>query len=163
MDEHPDEFVVRMASEEDTAQIARMMTALNEAAGPPIGVPNTPEHWRVSEEQMRRRLEAAAGVERVLLAEVGGQPAGMLGLRIVPYLEEDALYAEVTELIIDRGYRRRGVATALMRAAERAAAALGCRYVHVNAWHTNQDAIAFYRAAGYGAVMLGFERVIDNT
>lgn len=134
------------------------MTALNEAVGPPTGVPNR----TVSEEQMRRRLTVAAGVEQALLALVAGKPAGMLSLRVVPYLSDDVRYAEVTELVVDTAYRRRGVATALMSAAERLAAARGCRYLHVDAWHTNAEAQALYRALAYEAVEIGFEKPLPD-
>ncbi len=49
-----------------------------------------------------------------------------------------------------------------MARAEAMARAHGCTFVHVNAWRTNKEARAFYRAAGYDAVEVGFEKPLQN-
>lgn len=149
---------VRVAGLADADAVARLMTALNRTVGPVYGVPNTPENQRVIAEQARSRMTAMVGIEQVLLAEAGRDALGLLSLRIVPYLAEDAPYAEVTELFIEAGHRRHGLARQLMAEAERIAAARGCTLMHVNVWHDNAEAQAFYRATGYEAIEGGFEK-----
>lgn len=130
------------------------MTALNEAVGGPEGE----DQVLVSVDQARARLQAMAASEHVLLAFVDGAPTGLLSLRIVAYLSQDVPYAEVTELYVMPQHRRAGVGRLLMAEAEHTARGRGCTYVHVNAWHTNEGAHAFYHAMGYEPLQVGFEK-----
>ena len=94
------EVSIRLAGTADTEAVARLMTALNDAVGPAYGLARTPENITVTVARARRRIERMAAVERVLLAEDGAAAIGLLSLRVVPYLSEDAPYAEVTELFV---------------------------------------------------------------
>lgn len=136
------------------------MTGLNRAVGPVYGLPNTPEHQLVTAEQARTRLKAMAGVEQVLLVEADGECAGLLSLRIVPYLSQDTPYAGITELYIDPAHRRAGLGRCLVAEAERVARAHGCTLVHVNAWRDNVAVQAFYSAIGYEAVEIAYEKAL---
>jgi len=151
-------ITVRVASVDDAAAVAQLMTALNDTVGPAYGRARIPENIVVSAEQARGRIERMADVERVLLAVDGDVPAGLLSLRIVPYLSEDSPYAEVTELLVVAEQRRRGLARRLMAEAEDIARRRGCTLIHVNAWRDNREAQEFYRAAEYTAVEVGFEK-----
>lgn len=155
---------VRIAGADDTAAVARLMTALNEAVGPVYGLARTPENVTVTPEQAHARMERMAGVEQALLAEEAGAAIGLLSLRIVPYLSEDTPYAEITELFVVPEHRRGGVARRLLVEAEAIARAHGCTSIHVNAWHDNAQAQDLYWATGYDLVEVGFEKrlgVID--
>ena len=57
----------------------------------------------------------------VYLAALDGRDVGMITLRLVPYLDQDAPYAEITEIYVEPDARRKGVAPALTIAAEQAA------------------------------------------
>lgn len=140
--------------------VARLMSALNREVGPVYGLPPSPEHTVVSVEQARRRMEAMASVERVLLAETDGEPVALLSLRIVPYLSQDVPYAEVTELFVSETHRRRAIAKALISRAEQIAREAGCTVIHANAWRNNDTAKEFYRNAGFEAVEVSFEKVL---
>ncbi len=146
------------ATLDDAPAIALLLTGLNEAVGPPLG----DDQVSVSVDQARVRLEAMAPGEQVLLAHVDGTPAGLLSLRVVPQLSQDVPYAEVTELYVADAHRRRGVARLLMAEAEFTARKRGCTYVHVNTWHDNDVAQAFYRAAGYEPLVAGFEKALPR-
>jgi ribosomal protein S18 acetylase RimI-like enzyme len=65
-------------------------------------------------------------------------------------------YAEVTELMVLAEHRRSGVARLLMAQAEFLARQRGCTAVQVRAWYDNEDAQAFYRAAGFEPEEVGF-------
>jgi ribosomal protein S18 acetylase RimI-like enzyme len=101
-----------------------------------------------------------SATEQVLLAFGDGAPAGLLSLRIVPYLSQDVPYAEVTELIVLTEHRRQGIATLLMAQAEFLARQRGCTAVQVRAWHNNEDAHSFYRAAGFEPLEVGFVKYL---
>jgi len=153
---------IRVATEDDAAAIARLMTALNEAVGPEGGAPATPENVTVTPEQARARLAAMAGMEQVLLAEEGGEAIGLMSLRIVPYLAEDTPHAEVMELYVAPEHRRARLGMLLMAEAQEMARRRGAGVLHVRAWHTNEDAHAFYRAIGYEAVEFCFEKTLPR-
>lgn len=61
----------------------------------------------------------------------------------------DGVRGWIYHLAVSREHRRRGVATALVRAAESRLAALGCPKVNLQVRATNQEVIAFYRRLGY--------------
>ena len=138
--------------------MAQFITALNDAVGPAHGLARTPENITVTVEQARQRIERMAGVEQLLVAEDGEAVIGLLSLRIVPYLSEDAPYAEVTELFVVPERRRGGVARRLLSEAEGIARGRGCTTIHVNAWRDNFQAQDLYHVAGYEPVGIGFEK-----
>jgi ribosomal protein S18 acetylase RimI-like enzyme len=70
-------------------------------------------------------------------------------LRLVPHLQGDAPYAELTDLYVDPPFRRRGVARALMTEVERVAEAAGADEIVVITGFENDGAQDAYRAQGY--------------
>jgi ribosomal protein S18 acetylase RimI-like enzyme len=151
-------LTLRPAAASDAVVIAALLTGLNQTVGPPLG----DENVMVTPEQARARLTAMAPGEQVLLAYVDNAPAGLLSLRIVPYLSQDVPYAEVTELYVAPEHRRQGVARLLMAEAEFISRSRGGTYVHINTWHDNHDAQAFYRAAGYESLVVGFQKPLPR-
>jgi len=151
-------LTLRPATLDDAFAIALLLTGLNEAVGPSLG----DDQVIVSADQARKRLEVMAPGEQVLIAHVDGAPVGFLSLRIVSQLSQDVPYAEVTELYVAAPHRRCGVARLLMAEAEFTARKRGCTYVHVNTWHDNEVAQAFYRAAGYEPLVAGFEKPLPR-
>jgi ribosomal protein S18 acetylase RimI-like enzyme len=61
----------------------------------------------------------------------------------------DGVRGWLYHLAVSPEHRRRGVATALVRAAETRLSALGCPKVNLQVRATNQEVIAFYRRLGY--------------
>ena len=55
----------------------------------------------------------------------------------------------IYHLAVEPAYRRRGIATRLVRAAEAALLARGCPKVNLQVRATNEDVVAFYRALEY--------------
>lgn len=104
----------------------------------------------VTPEQAAARLAATAGVETTIIAEVGGQPAGFACLRVVPYMSDDTPYAEVSDLFVERAFRRRGVGRALIERCEQLARERGAAEVVLITGHDNMMAQALYRSVGYG-------------
>ncbi len=137
---------VRVATPADAPDLARLLRCFNESNVTPV--------------QAARRLQAMRGVETALLAEVAGRPVGFASLRIVPFLSSDAPHAELTELYVERLYRRQGVGRALVAAAEALARERGARELFLVTGLTNGNAQAFYRGLGYADEGLSMRKVL---
>src|SRR5688572_641785 len=146
-------LTIREASVEDAATVATLFSEFNALLGAD-GLPESeaylPENANVAVHTMVRRLEAMREVERVWLAEVDGAPAGLICLRLVPYIGQDAPFADVTQLYVRQALKRRGIGAALIAVAEHAALQAGATCVHIiTGAVNNDDAQAFYKAQGY--------------
>jgi len=146
-------LTIREASVEDAATVATLFSEFNGLLGAD-GLPESeaflPENANVAVDTMVRRLEAMRKVERVWLAEVDGAPAGLICLRLVPYIGQDAPFAEVTQLYVRQALKRHGIGAALIAVAEHAAVQAGATSVHIITGAVdNDDAQAFYKAQGY--------------
>jgi len=62
----------------------------------------------------------------------------------------DGVRGWIHHLAVSPDHRRRGIGTALVRAAEVELGRLGCPKVNLQVRATNSDMIAFYRGLGYG-------------
>jgi hypothetical protein len=61
----------------------------------------------------------------------------------------DGVRGWIYHLAVEPAYRRRGIATQLVRTAEAALLARGCPKVNLQVRATNPDVVAFYRTLGY--------------
>ena len=69
-------------------------------------------------------------------------------------------YAEITQVYVQPDARRSGVAQALMTFAEAQAARFGATSVHLVTGVDNLGAQAFYKAAGYEDLYVGFDKFL---
>jgi GNAT superfamily N-acetyltransferase len=83
----------------------------------------------------------------LLIARVGGEPAGLGGVR---HLDSDV--AEVKSMYVAPAHRGRGLARALLGGLEEIARRHGCAAARLDTSDYLTDAIALYRAAGYREV-----------
>ena len=90
-------------------------------------------------------LEPPHGV--LLLARVGGAPAGLAGVRHL-----DTHVAEVKSMYVDPAHRGRGLGRLLLCEVEEIAAGRGCTHARLDTSDYLEEAIALYRAAGYREV-----------
>jgi GNAT superfamily N-acetyltransferase len=129
---------VRAAVAADAAGVAALLTEL--------GYPTTPAQAVVRLERL-----AAEPATRVLVAEAepAGELAGLAGVRAENLLEQDERAARLIALVVAERFRRRGIANALVEAAEAEARALGCSRIVLTSADRREDAHAFYLAAGY--------------
>ena len=92
------------------------------------------------------------GWYRTLLPEgmsfVAREEGRTAGIAVAGFMEWNAT-CTVWEIHVDPAFRRRGIATALLRAVEGAAKAKGARRVWIETQATNMPAIETYRSAGY--------------
>ena len=61
----------------------------------------------------------------------------------------DGVRGWIYHLAVHKSYRRQGIASSLMRAAEKGLEAAGCPKVNLQVRATNRAVIAFYRSLGY--------------
>ncbi len=145
--------------------MALLLTELNRTVGA-LGYPAAesllPENTDLTPEQAGARLQRIAGVETILVAYVEGEPAGFTSLRVIPYLDQDTPYAEITQMHVRPAFQRRGIASKLIAAAEDLAVERGATAVHLITGIDNVGAQQFYRAAGYEAVCLEFEKYLER-
>jgi ribosomal protein S18 acetylase RimI-like enzyme len=143
---------VRQVTESDAAAIAELFTEFNEILGAD-GLSDDeafmPQNVHVSPEQIALRLRQVESVEKVLIASIDSEPAGFAALRLVPYIGQDAPYAELTQLYVRERFQRRRVGAALVQAAEALATDAGATCVHIITGHANSAARAFYQSQGY--------------
>jgi ribosomal protein S18 acetylase RimI-like enzyme len=90
------------------------------------------------------------------------RPVGFECLRLVPHLQGDEPYAELTDIYVDAPFRRQGVARALIAHVEAAARAVGAGGVVITTGFDNVGAQAAYRASGYTTWALAMEKRFSN-
>jgi GNAT superfamily N-acetyltransferase len=100
-------------------------------------------------EQVATRMLACQSVLTTFLAEMDGQPVGFACLRLMPHIQGDEPYAELTDIYVDAPFRRHGVARALIARVEAAAREAGASEAVIITGFDNEGAQAAYRAAGY--------------
>jgi ribosomal protein S18 acetylase RimI-like enzyme len=86
-----------------------------------------------------------------------GQPVGLACLRLVPHLQGDEPYAELTDIIVAAHRRRQGVARALLAQVGAVAGAAGAREVVLITGFDNEGALAVYGASGYARWVLAMQ------
>lgn len=126
---------IRRATLADAVELARLLNLFD-------GLGATPE-------QVAARMRACEQVLTTYIAALDGQPVGFACLRLVPQLQGDEPYAELTDIYVDEPFRRRGVARALTAQVEAAAQAAGAAELVILTGFDNQVAQAAYRASGY--------------
>ncbi len=97
--------------------------------------------WNAPEAMIRRKLTVQPD-----LFLVGSAGARLIATVMAGF---DGVRGWIYHLAVDPSYRRRGVGTQLVHAAESRLVKLGCPKVNLQVRATNADVIAFYRAIGY--------------
>lgn len=135
-----DEVVVRPADLADESSLL----ALDRAGWTPgSGFPSYERRQRDTFFTESRRPEG------LLVAVLEGRPVGYVMVKAKSPLEEAAHVYGLWGLLVDPGVRRRGVASALLTAAERAARAQGARKLSLHVLGSNRAAQALYERMGY--------------
>ena len=128
-------ITVRQATPDDAPELAVMLDRFD-------GIGAIPE-------QVATRMLAYQSVLTTFLGEMDGQPVGFACLRLVPHIQGDEPYAELTDIYVDVPFRRLGVARSLIARVEEAAQAAGASEAVIITGFDNEDAQAAYRAVGY--------------
>lgn len=84
----------------------------------------------------------------VLLEEEGGQVRGMIHARIEAQLHHAGKTAEILELVVEEGSRKKGIGARLFRAVREWAKESGCLQLEVSSHARRKGAHAFYERMG---------------
>ncbi|HJW75931.1 MAG TPA: GNAT family N-acetyltransferase [Thermoleophilia bacterium] len=139
------EAVVRSAVPIDTSRLRRLVDAV--AAEPQTPLLLLPGQFGARD--WRRRIADAAADPHalLLLAEVGGELAGNLGLHRDPH--PCSAHVTTVGMSVAGGWRGLGVGSALLEVAGDWAQRHGCRRITLSVFPHNTAAIRFYEARGF--------------
>lgn len=127
---------IRLAGQRDTVAIAPLLGQL--------GYPTQADELGERLERLREHPNV-----RVLVAELDGEVVGVAAYQVIDLLERPDPQCRITVLVVDDRHRRRGVAYALLHTIEEAAIEDDCFRLEVTTRPDREDALAFYRAAGF--------------
>jgi len=134
---------VRVARTEDEAGLTRLDAA---AWTPASGFPSVAE--RVNDPFFTFFTDNSPP-EAHLVAELDGRLAGYIRVKPVTPLPENAHVLGIVGLAVAPGDRRRGIASALLAAAEQHARARGARKLSLRVLSTNGSAMRLYERHGF--------------
>ncbi len=147
----PDTVEVRVLNAEDVA-LARAMLKLfgREFDDEPTYSQKQPED---------RYLHTLLGSDTfvALVAQAGDRVVGGLAGYVLPKFEQARSEFYIYDLAVDSGYRRRGVATAMIERLKRLASTRGICVIFVQADHGDDPAIALYTKLGIREDVLHFD------
>jgi len=133
---------IRKAALSDEEDVAVLIRELAEAIGV-IGDVN-PVSWYST---LRKML--ASPEWTFMLAEEGKKKAGLLILLILPSLYYGGSYAAITELVVSKEHRGKGVGRRLVEEAKMLARSLDCAELDVSVEVDNEKAVGFYQKLGF--------------
>ncbi len=103
--------------------------------------------------------------QEIVVAEDDGQLCGFAVLHHINKPENPFMYErdflDIDEFCVDREHRRQGVATKLVEFIKEYAREKGFKRLELNMWEFNQDALAFYEAAGFETYRRYMEMFLD--
>ncbi len=136
---------IREATLDDAAPIANLVTAL--------GYPSNAG-------DMRERLAGllADPVYVTLVAENGGEIAGVAGACMARFYEKNGVYARLVALVVSEESHGRGVGASLVRAVERWANGKGAVEIFLNSGVQREGARRFYEKLGYRVTGVRFSK-----
>ena len=134
---------VRVARPKDEAGLARLDAA---AWTPASGFPSVIE--RVNDPFFTFFTDDSPPGSH-LVAEAGGRVLGYIRVRPATRLRENAHVLAIVGLAVDPGARGRGVATALLAAAEQFARERGARKLSLRVLSSNGPALRLYERCGF--------------
>lgn len=151
-----DQISVRPATAGDAEPIAHLYEELHEAEWG--GNPPFPIAFEAFLDEVRTVL--ASDATRIVVATSGGTVIGTARVELAsrPY----GPIAEIRRVVVTQAFRRRGVATRLMAAAEEAARALGTGNLRLSVVSSNQDARRLYERLGYEEFAIRYRKRLDH-
>ena len=127
--------LIRAATPDDAPALSELIAEFNGPQG--------------DAQETAARLSACDGLEVALFAWTPSGAAGFACLRVTPAVGSREPHALLTELYVREAHRRRGVAGALIRAAEALARRQGADALYLFTGRQNVGAQAFYERQGY--------------
>jgi GNAT superfamily N-acetyltransferase len=137
--EHPTpehRVTIRIAAQRDARAIAPLLGQL--------GYPTDADTVSARLERLTEHPDV-----QILVAELDDEVVGLAAYQVMDLLERPDPQCRITALVVDDRFRRRGVAYALLHTIEETAVDHGCFRLEVTTHAGRDDAVAFYRAAGF--------------
>lgn len=131
------QVIIRTASPGDEITIVNLIQQLAAADG---------EASPLTAEYVTKYMRAPGSV--ILLAEVDGQPAGLLSYSVRPDLYHAGDSAYIENLVVVQSRRGEGIGSALLKNALAALEAAGCAEVSIATMPDNQVAQRLYKSLG---------------
>jgi ribosomal protein S18 acetylase RimI-like enzyme len=143
---------VRAASQADVPALLDLYAELHPADLPPAAQ-TALDVWRAIEAQPGRT---------VLVAQAGATVVGTVDCTVLANLTRGARpFMLVENVVVSAGYRRAGIGSALLEAAEHLARQAGCYKVQLLSRAGRDAAHAFYESHGFRAVAQGYRLYLD--
>ena len=109
------------------------------------------------------RLERLAIVgDRIVVAEVDGEVAGLAHLQVTPTIEHDRPVAKLGALVVEEPHRGTGVGRALVDALEVEARERGCGIFFLTTADHRDDAHLFYERVGFAHTGRRYSRTLSQ-
>ena len=142
------QVIIRSATLEDSAAIARLVTQLG---------------YATSGDEMGKRLADILPHPDYMtcVAELEGQVVGMVGAGIGRYYEKNGYYGRLLALVVEEGRRGQGIGASLVAEAERRLQERGVTSVVVNSGSRRNEAHHFYLRLGYSETGLRFVKSLS--
>ncbi len=125
-------LTIRQATSDDAGELARLLDLFDSMGATP--------------EQVVARMLACQNVLTTYIGVLDGRPVGLACLRLIPHLQGDEPFAELTDIYVDAPFRRQGVARALIAHVEAAARSVVAEHAHADA--VSCQAILFQVSSG---------------
>ena len=143
--------VVRRARENELERVNELrmqVNALHVAGKPEVFKPGFPEKLRNYIYEIHKDPE-----QFIAVAEKDGTICGFAVLHHInrpenPFMKERD-FLDIDEFCVDEAFRRQGIASEMIAFIREFAKEKGFHRIELNMWEFNQDALAFYEAAGF--------------
>ncbi|WP_330959471.1 GNAT family N-acetyltransferase [Photobacterium sp. 53610] len=106
--------------------------------------------YAVEPKRIERMIYVAdSDLETIVIAEIEGQPVGLISVIYFDYFPTAERYARVTALVVDDDSRNQGIGSELLAYARQSAAEQGCTCLEVTSAESREVACQFYEDAGF--------------
>ena len=144
-------MIVRLAEEKDLSRVNELRKQVND-----LHVMGKPEVFKAgfsSELRDYIQLIREDPEQEIVVAEKDGTICAFAVIHHISRPENPFMYErdflDIDEFCVDEKYRRQGAGSALVRFIRDFAKEKGFHRIELNMWEFNQDALAFYEAAGF--------------
>ena len=144
-------MIVRFAKENELGRVNELRKQVND-----IHVEGKPEVFKPGfGEELRDFVNVIWNdpEQEIVVAEDDGVICGFAVLHHInkpenPFMKERD-FIDIDEFCVDKNHRRKGAASAMVSFIKKFAREKGFKRIELNMWEFNQDALAFYEAAGF--------------
>ena len=144
-------MIVRFAKESELDRVNELRKQVND-----IHVEGKPEVFKAGfGEELRDFIKVIWNdpEQEIVVAEDGGVICGFAVLHHInkpetPFMKERD-FIDIDEFCVDKDHRRKGAASVMVSFIKEFAKEKGFSRIELNMWEFNQDALAFYGAAGF--------------